>query len=261
MALKALLIDIDGTLIFRGEAIAGANRALQDAADAGLAVRLLTNISARLPHHIAAELRAGGIHADEATIQTAGLACSAYVRAQAGASCHLLVPDAMAGLFEGIRRDATRPDFVVIGDVAERFDYALLNEVFRMLRDGARLVVPHRNLYWFDGAGPARLDAGAFIVGLEAAAGQQAVVTGKPSPVFFQAALDAIGVTAAEALVVGDDLLTDIEGARASGIASVRVRTGKGATPHAPGAAVAGAELESIAGLMPYLRDAGLLAR
>ncbi|NVM93023.1 inorganic pyrophosphatase [Variovorax sp. SG517] len=261
MALKALLIDIDGTLLFRGEAITGANRVLQEAADAGLAVRLLTNISARLPQHIAAELRAGGIHAAEDAIQTAGLACSAYLRGQAEASCHLLVPDAMVELFEGIRQDASKPDFVVIGDVAERFDYALLNGVFRMLREGARLVVPHRNLYWFDGAGPARLDAGAFIVGLEAAAGQQAIVTGKPSPVFFQAALDAVGVTAAEALVVGDDLLTDIEGAKASGIASVLVRTGKGETPRAPGTAVPGAQLQSIAGLMPYLRDTGLLAR
>ncbi|RTQ32915.1 HAD-IIA family hydrolase [Variovorax gossypii] len=261
MALKALLIDIDGTLIFRGEAIVGANRALQEAAEAGLAVRLLTNISARLPHHIAAGLRAGGILVPEDAIQTAGMACSAHIRGQPGASCHLLVPDAMAGLFEGIRRDDRQPDFVVVGDVAERFDYALLNDVFRMLRDGARLVVPHRNLYWFDGEGPARLDAGAFIVGLEAAAGQTAVVTGKPSPVFFQAALDAVGVTADEALVVGDDLLTDIEGARASGIASVLVRTGKGETPRASEAAAPSAELQSIAGLMPYLRDAGHLAR
>lgn len=261
MTLKALLIDIDGTLLFRGEAIAGANRALQEAAQAGLAVRLLTNISAQLPHRIAADLRAGGIDVAEGDIQTAGMACGAYIRRHPGASCHLLVPDAMAGLFEGIPRDSDRPDFVVIGDVAERFDYDLLNGVFRMLRDGAQLVVPHRNLYWFDGPGPPRLDAGAFILGLEAAAGQTAVVTGKPSAVFFQAALDALGVAADEALVVGDDLLTDIAGARASGLASVLVRTGKGGTPGTPGAAVPDAELQSIADLMPCLHSAGFLAR
>lgn len=261
MALKALLIDIDGTLVFRGEAIAGANRALCEAAEAGLAVRLLTNISAKLPHHIAAGLQACGIDAAEDSIQTAGMACSAYIRRHPDASCHLLVPDAMAALFEDIRRDDSRPDFVVIGDVAERFDYELLNGVFRMLRDGAQLVVPHRNLYWFDGAGPPRLDAGAFILGLEAAAGQTAIVTGKPSAVFFQAALDALGVSADEALVVGDDLLTDIAGAEASGLASVLVRTGKGETPRAAGAAAPGVALQSIADLMRHLHGAGLLAR
>ncbi|MBT2337099.1 HAD-IIA family hydrolase [Variovorax paradoxus] len=261
MALKALLIDIDGTLVFRGEAITGANRALREAAEAGLAVRLLTNISAKLPHHIASGLHACGIEMAEECIQTAGMACSAYIRRTPDASCHLLVPDAMAALFEGIRRDDAKPDFVIIGDVAERFDYELLNGVFRMLAGGAQLVVPHRNLYWFDGAGPPRLDAGAFILGLEAAAGQAAIVTGKPSAVFFQAALDALEVSADEALVVGDDMLTDIAGADASGLASVLVRTGKGEPARAPDAITAGTELQSIGDLMPYLHSAGLLAR
>lgn len=103
--------------------------------------------------------------------------------------------------------------------------------------------------------------AGAFILGLEAAAGQAAVVTGKPSAVFFQAALDALGICASEALVVGDDVLTDIAGARGSGLASVLVRTGKGEMPRAPDAAAPDAQLQSIAGLMPYLHGAGLLAR
>lgn len=259
MALKALLIDIDGTLVFRNEAIAGAALALREAAEAGLALRLLTNISARLPQQIAAGLRDGGIEVDDSSIQTAGTACSTYIGRQADASCHLLVPDAMAALFSGVRLSETKPDFVVIGDVAERFDYELLNGVFRMLRQGARLVVPHRNLYWFDGSGPPRLDAGAFILGLEAAAGQTAIVTGKPSAVFFQAALDALGVSADETMVVGDDLLTDIEGAKAMGMRSALVHTGKGQAPCASGAAVPDVKLKSIAELMPWLRHAGLL--
>lgn len=259
MPLKALLIDIDGTLVFQGRAIAGASQALREAAEAGLAVRLLTNISARLPHQIAAELRACGIDAAEDDIQTAGLACSSYIRKTPEASCHLLLPDAMATLFEGVRRDDVAPDFVVIGDVAERFDYEVLNRVFRMLRNGARLVVPHKNLYWFDGAGPPRLDAGAFIVGLEAAAGTSALVTGKPSPLFFQAALDALGVRPDEALVVGDDLQTDILGAKSAGLASVQVRTGKGMAPRAPDAPAPDHEVESIAQVLGVLRSQGLL--
>lgn len=260
MALKALLIDIDGTLVFRNEAISGANLALREAKAAGLAVRLLTNISARLPHQIAAELRACGIDVDERDIQTAGTACRAYLRRQPAASCHLLVPEAMATLFEDVPRDDSKPDFVVIGDVAQRFDYGLLNGVFRMLREGAQLLVPHRNLYWFDGSGPPRLDAGAFILGLEAAAGCRAIVTGKPSAVFFQAALDALGVRADEAMVVGDDVLTDIAGARAAGLASALVRTGKGEAAPQPGAAQPDMALRSIAELMTRLRDAGLLS-
>lgn len=260
MSLKALLIDIDGTLVFKGQPIEGARQALQDLAQAGIAVRLLTNISARLPRQIRRELQNCGIDVDEACIQTAGLACASYIRRTPGASCHLLLPEAMETLFDGVRRDDVAPAFVVVGDVAERFDYTLLNRVFQMLHGGARLVVPHRNLYWFDGQGPPRLDAGAFILGLEAAAGMPAVVTGKPSPVFFQSALDALGVQAHEALVVGDDRATDIAGARAAGLASVLVHTGKGGTPAGEGAAVPDHQIPGIAHLLSMLRGAGLLA-
>jgi len=266
MPLKALLIDIDGTLVFQGRAIDGAARALQELAAAGLRLRLLTNISARSPTRIAQELWASGIAVATQQIQTAATACADHVRRQRGASCHLLVPEAMEPLFEGVRRDDRAPDLVVIGDIAERFDYLTLDRVFRLLHAGARLVVPHRNLYWFDASGQARLDAGAFILGLEAAARTSATVTGKPSPVFFEAALDALGVAADEALVVGDDLLTDIAGARAAGLASVLVGTGKGlAAPAAPSASSAPLlppdhRIPSIAALPQYLRERGLLA-
>jgi len=227
MNLKALLIDIDGTLMFQGAALPGANETLARARALGLAVHLLTNISARLPAGIGQELRDLGIEADDRHIHTAATACRRHVGSHPGATCHLLVPPAMEALFEGLPRDSEAPDFVVIGDVGERFDYASLNHVFRLLRQGARLVVPHKNLYWHDATGP-RLDAGAFVLGLEAASGQQATVTGKPDPAFFQSVLDAAGVTADEALVIGDDLRTDIAGAHGLGMPSVLVRTGKG---------------------------------
>lgn len=259
MALKAILIDIDGTLMFKGEPVPGASRALREARKAGFAVRLLTNITARLPGEIAGELRACGFDVQDADIQTAGTACSHYVRQQPGAACHLLVPDAMRLLFDGVRIDDVAPDLVVIGDIAERFDYATLNHAFRLLRNGARLVVPQKNMFWYDEAGP-RLDSGAFILGLEAASGQTALVTGKPSQFFFRAALDALGVSADEALIIGDDIHTDIAGARALRMRNVLVHTGKGKLQRRADDAAPAHELDSIANLMGFLHSAASAA-
>ena len=53
---------------------------------------------------------------------------------------------------------------------------------------------------------------------------------GKPDPAVFQAALEALGVLADEAVMVGDSLERDIAGARAAGIRSVWLdRTGDAA--------------------------------
>ncbi|WP_186102584.1 TIGR01458 family HAD-type hydrolase [Burkholderia gladioli] len=224
--IDTLLCDIDGTLLHREAAIPGAAAALRAARDAGLGIRLLTNITARTPAQLASQLRDAGIEAATHEILTATTACVSHLEAQPGKRCHLIVPDDVRAAFEGIDIDDTHPDFVVIGDIGEAFDYPTLNRAFRMLRNGAQLVALQKNLFWFDVDGE-RLDCGAFIIGLEAAADTRAIVTGKPSPVFFEAALRQLGANSVNTVVVGDDLVTDMAGARAIGAHALHVRTGK----------------------------------
>ncbi len=56
------------------------------------------------------------------------------------------------------------------------------------------------------------LSAGPFVSALEYATGNVAVVMGKPSRTFFELALDSMGAGAAEAAMIGDDVITDIGG-------------------------------------------------
>ena len=106
------------------------------------------------------------------------------------------------------------------------FSYPTINAVFRRLMDGVPLIAMHRNLYWKTARGW-ELDAGAYVAGLESATGTEAVVCGKPSPAYFAAALDVLGVPAERAAMVGDDIVNDVEGARAAGLTGILVRTGK----------------------------------
>src|SRR6476469_1002880 len=59
------------------------------------------------------------------------------------------------------------------------------------------------------------------------AAELEATVLGKPSPAYFQAALDALDSDAELTWMVGDDIEADIAGAHAAGLRTVLVRTGK----------------------------------
>jgi ribonucleotide monophosphatase NagD (HAD superfamily) len=71
------------------------------------------------------------------------------------------------------------------------------------------------------------LDAGAFVAGLEYAADVEAVVLGKPSPAYFEAACEALDADPELTWMVGDDIESDIAGAQAMHMKTVLVRTGK----------------------------------
>jgi len=117
-------------------------------------------------------------------------------------------------------------DVVVIGGACDAFGYAALNHAFDLLMGGAALIGMHRNLYWATSAG-LQLDGGAFIAALEAASGVTATICGKPSPAYFGAALELVGLPAGRVAMVGDDIANDVLGAQAVGMTGVLVRTGK----------------------------------
>jgi haloacid dehalogenase superfamily, subfamily IA, variant 1 with third motif having Dx(3-4)D or Dx(3-4)E len=117
-------------------------------------------------------------------------------------------------------------DVVVIGGASDDFSYAAMNRVFQRVRGGAALVGMHRNLYWRTADGW-QLDGGAYLVGIEQAAGVTATTCGKPAPAYFASVLDQLGIGAGRALMVGDDMMNDVLGAQAVGIRGALVRTGK----------------------------------
>jgi HAD superfamily hydrolase (TIGR01458 family) len=101
-----------------------------------------------------------------------------------------------------------------------------LARAFAELELGARLYCLHRNRWWQTKRGPL-LDAGAFVAGLEYAAQVEAVVLGKPSAAYFDAACEALDSEPTLTWMVGDDIEEDIAGAQGMGMRTVLVRTGK----------------------------------
>jgi NagD protein len=73
--------------------------------------------------------------------------------------------------------------------------------------------------------GPA-LSAGSIIRTLEFASGKKAVMIGKPSPRMFTLALQLAKERAGKAVMVGDQIETDLVGARKAGVHTILVLTG-----------------------------------
>jgi HAD superfamily hydrolase (TIGR01458 family) len=138
-----------------------------------------------------------------------------------------LVPE-----FEGVDLVGEGADAVLIGGADETaetnrvFSFMNLARAFAELIGGAELYCLHKNRWWQTSQGPL-LDSGALVAGLEYAAQVEAIVVGKPSAAYFDAALEVVDADPGMAWMVGDDIESDILGAQRCGIRTIIVRTGK----------------------------------
>src|SRR5262249_15688691 len=143
--------------------------------------------------------------------------------------CYLLGVDGAATDMVGVNlvgQADPDADVVIVAGADEAFTFDNLNHAFPLVLGGAALVAMQRNLSWKEGDGMS-LDAGAYLMGFEAASGATAAVAGKPSADFFQAGLDLLGLPADNVAMVGDDVEYDVLAAQSLGMTGVLVRTGK----------------------------------
>jgi len=225
--IRAVLLDVDGTLLRGDRAIPGAGQALQRLRNKGVACRMVTNTTRRPRAAVAEVLRRAGIEVAEDEVLTPAVLARRRIIESGRLRAALLVQEPTLRDFEGVRVDESDPEWVVVGDLGSGFTWERMNQAFHWLMDGAALLALHRNRYWHAGEQGLLIDAGAFVAGLEYASGVIADVVGKPSSGFFQLALSSLGLSAREVLMVGDDLLNDGLGAAQAGCRTALVRTGK----------------------------------
>jgi HAD superfamily hydrolase (TIGR01458 family) len=239
--IHALLLDMDGVVVRRGEPLPGAAEAVAALIRQGVPFRLLTNSSLWCRQSLAHKLLGAGVPIGSDRIVTALSATAALSRRRwPDRPLYVLAtPDALRE-FEGqwLLSDAEATTAgattaaVIVGDAGAGFTWERLNAAFRLVRGGAQLVAMHRNPWWLTPGGPT-LDSGAFVRALEFATGRRALLVGKPAQAIFRAAVDSLaaevgrGLAPDAVLMVGDDLQTDVAGARRAGLRTALVLTGK----------------------------------
>jgi HAD superfamily hydrolase (TIGR01458 family) len=227
--MAAILLDVDGVLHVSGAPIPGASAAVRRLREDGHRLRFVTNSTTRSREQLAAQMREMGVDlADEELQTTGGVAASLL----AGRRVLALTMPGLLDDLDGLELVGMNVDAVLLGGADEGeetgrvFSYLNLNRAFHELEAGADLYCLHKNRWWQTADGP-RLDAGAFVAGLEYAADTEATVLGKPSPAYFAAALAALDAEPELTWMVGDDLDGDVIGAHNQGMKTILVRTGK----------------------------------
>jgi HAD superfamily hydrolase (TIGR01458 family) len=223
---RAVAFDLDGVLYEAETPVPGAVAAVAAVRAAGLAVRFVTNATSISRRLIVEKLARFGFLAHVDELLCPSYAAAAWLRMQS-ASAALFVPEAALEDFDGIRRDDSQPDAVVVGDLDVEWDFDTLNRAFRLVHErGARLIGLGRTRYWRSPQG-LQLDVGPFVAALECATGTSALVFGKPEPEFFAALIDSAGESPERIAMIGDDIVSDVGAAMKAGIFGVLVRTGK----------------------------------
>ncbi|XP_066046854.1 phospholysine phosphohistidine inorganic pyrophosphate phosphatase isoform X4 [Chamaea fasciata] len=228
-AVRGLLLDVSGVLYDSGAdggvPIAGSAEAVRRIKASGLKLQLCTNETQATRENFVRKLRALGFDVSVGEVTAPAPAACRLLR-ERGLRPHLLVHDDLIPEFAEV--DKTNPNCVVLGDAAENFTYANLNEAFRLLvgMEKPVLISLGKGRYYKETDG-LKLDVGAYMKALEYACDVQAEVVGKPAKSFFESALAELGVPAEQAIMIGDDIVSDVGGAQQCGMRALQVRTGK----------------------------------
>ena len=227
-SIHLFLFDLDGVLSVGKESprYLGGREVVRRLKESGRKTYVVTNDSTHVRSELLQNLTHMGFSFNEEEILTSSYLTALYLKERFGQASFYLIGERglrseleAAGHFEG---DAPR---VVVVGFDRQLSYQKLDNALRFLRAGAQLVGSYGGAVFMSDTGPA-LSAGPIIKALEFGSGKRATMIGKPSPRMFQLALALAGEKAGRAVMIGDQIETDVLGARKAGVHTILVLTG-----------------------------------
>jgi 4-nitrophenyl phosphatase len=241
----AVLLDLDGTLYHEDHVLPGAVRLVGRLRAEGRTFACLSN-STSSASRLRARLAGMGIDVADEQIYTAAAAAADYVLEHFSNPPRVfnLATEGLAEMLEGkvrwVEAIGEWCDAVIAGAPANLFATAERQRIaLYLLRAGARLVGVCADRVYPSPRG-LELGSGAMVNMLAYAANVTPTFTGKPEAIFFEELCGKLGVDPKRCVLVGDNLESDIAGAKRVGMATVLTLTG---VTHE-------ADLEKIAGEM-----------
>ncbi|GAB6990080.1 TIGR01457 family HAD-type hydrolase [Paenibacillus pini] len=224
---KGLLIDLDGTLYHGKHMISGADILIHQLKEHQIPYAFVTNNSSKTPIDVASHLCSMGIPATPEDVCTSSLAAARYIAEESpGARVAMLGEDGLrnALISAGLKLVTDSPQYVVQG-IDRSFNYQSLAGAVRWIREGATYILtnPDLQLPSDDGLVPG---AGSLSASIQAASGVEPIVIGKPASHLMNYALERLHLTPTQAIVIGDNMRTDIAAGAAAGCETVLVLTG-----------------------------------
>ena len=226
--IKALILDMDGVLWRDTEPIGDLHTIFNKIDQLGLQIAFATNNATRSIDQYVRKLQSFGVDAKPGQIVNSGMATARYLqqRYPSGARVYVIGEE---GLFATLGdygfTHSTQDPVAVVASLDRQVDYQKLKEATYFIRAGLPFIGtnPDPALPTPGGYIPG---TGAILAALSAASGRYPEIMGKPSPVMYQILLSDMKIKAENALVVGDQMPTDIAAGVEAGCLTALVLTG-----------------------------------
>lgn len=163
-------------------------------------------------------------------VSPAPVACQYLIQNQLRPRLHIWdgVIEDFEPILEKIRDANLAPNCLVVGDVMHKLSRDYMDKSLElMLNSSDRHIISLGAGRYYKDAGRLRIDTGAYVAAFEYCLGVEAVNVGKPSEAFFREALDVVGGSIEDTIMIGDDIVSDVGGAQKLGMRGFLVRTGK----------------------------------
>ncbi len=221
------LTDMDGVLVHEGVAIPGAAEFLARLVERRRSFLVLTNNSMYTQRDLAARLAHAGLEVPEERIWTSAMATAEFLADQApGASAHVI---GEAGLTTALHEAGytltdSGPDFVVLGET-RTYSFEAITVAIRQIERGARFIATNPDPTGPSPEGPVPA-TGSVAALITRATGVEPYFVGKPNPMMFRSAMNAIQAHSETTAMVGDRMDTDVVAGIEAGLATYLVLTG-----------------------------------
>jgi HAD superfamily hydrolase (TIGR01457 family) len=228
--IEGVIVDLDGTVYRGGELIPGADEAIRQLRERGVSVLFCSNNPTKTPAEYVERLAGMGIEADERDVLPASTVLRDYLREHhPDDSTYLVGAESLADYLRASDQrlvDDPEAASVFVASWDRGFDY----ETMQAALDGIDAETtflgtdPDRTVPSETGLMPG---SGSIIAAVAGTVGRDPDrILGKPSREAAEDALERLGVDAANCLVVGDRLDTDLMMGRDHGMTTALVATG-----------------------------------
>ncbi|HHJ7666000.1 TPA: TIGR01457 family HAD-type hydrolase [Streptococcus pyogenes] len=228
MPYKGYLIDLDGTIYQGKNRIPAGERFIKRLQERGIPYLLVTNNTTRTPEMVQSMLaNQFNVETGIETIYTATMATVDYMNdMNRGKTAYVIGETGLQSAIAaaGYVEELENPAYVVVG-LDSQVTYETLAIATLAIQKGALFIGtnPDLNIPTERGLMPG---AGALNALLEAATRVKPVFIGKPNAIIMNKSLEVLGIQRSEAVMVGDNYLTDIMAGIQNDIATILVTTG-----------------------------------
>lgn len=231
---EGYVFDLDGTIYLGDELLPGAKRLIETLRGHGKRVVFLSNNPTKDPEMYSEKLTKLGLPTPpEETVNTVVTMTEWLLQNHPDATVFPISEEPLKRALRGagikMSEDPEEID-IVIASYDRTFEYRKLQIAFDAIwfHERARLVTTNPDRYCPFPGGRGEPDAAAIVGAIEACTGAKCEVNvGKPDPIMLETIMGMVGLDAAECVMTGDRLYTEIRMALYAGMPAAVVLTGE----------------------------------